>query len=88
MCVHTCVVSALLHVLPVWWGEPSGTTRSSEERGTSGASGWHLAKLLSPGEGGIVPVAAELKGKHVAMASGKVFLRPDLLRDEPLVIST
>lgn len=35
----------------------------------------------------VVPVR-EVKAKLVAMANGKVLLRPHLLRDEPLVIST
>lgn len=36
----------------------------------------------------VFPAGEEVKGKRVAVANGKVLLRPDLLRDEPLVIST
>lgn len=47
-----------------------------------------LGQAAEPWRRGVGPGRREVKGKRVAIANGKVLLRPDLLWDEPLVIST
>lgn len=47
-----------------------------------------FSQAAEPWRREVVPVGGEAEGKRVAMANGKVLLRPDLLWDEPLVIST
>lgn len=87
MCVCMCVMPALPCVLPVWW-------RAQQDNPVFRGA-WHwwgvgvaFGQAAKPWRRGIVPVGGEIKGKYVATANGRSLLWPDLLRDEPLVIST
>lgn len=51
------------------------------------ALGWHLARLPSPWRNR-EEEKENWRGSVVTLAEGEVLLQPDLLQDEPLVIST
>lgn len=88
MCACTCVWCRLCsHVSSLVGG-------AQQENQVFGKAWCHWGIRVAFGQAAkprrrvVVPVRGEVKRKLVAMANGKVLLRPDLLRDEPLVIST
>lgn len=87
MCVRVCGAGFATHASSLVGG-------AREDNQVFGGA-WHwrgvgvaFGQAAKPWRREVVPVGGEIKGKRVAMANGKVLLRPDLLRDEPLVIST
>lgn len=87
VCAHVCGASfsaCASSLVGGSWQDNQVFKGAQCQRGIAVAFG----QAAEPWRRGFVPGRREVKGKHVAIANGKVLLQPDLLQDEPLVIST